>query len=145
VYETDLNGCIATDRIGRVPSRVPAECGSQRQRRNGKGAVVDPNASGGRRKRRWLVAAFALIVAIAVLAAYLLSLPQFGAPLEGDRLARARANPHYRDGKFVNPLPPASYQAADLWNLVRGQFGDEIRTPPAAIPVQAVAREALQA
>ena len=107
--------------------------------------MVNPNASGGRRKRRWLVTVFALIVAVAALAAYLLSLPQFGAPLEGERLARARANPHYRDGKFVNPLPPASYQAADVWNLVRGQFGDEIRIPPAAIPVQAVAREALQA
>ena len=89
----------------------------------------------------------ALMVAllIAASAAYVLSLPQFGGKLEGDRLARARANPHYRDGKFVNPLPPASYRLADAWEILAGQFfGDEVRTPPGAIPVVALGPDALK-
>jgi len=75
-----------------------------------------------------------------------LSQPVFGARMEGDRLARARANPHYRDGAFVNPLPPAGYRMADVRNLVTGQFfGREVREPPAPIPVLPVAAQTLQA
>jgi len=68
-----------------------------------------------------------------------LSLPQFGGELSGQRLARARANPHYRDGAFVNPLPPAAYTADYVWSMFTGQFlGDEVRIPPAPIPVKRI-------
>jgi len=105
---------------------------------------MNRRASSGGRTRRWWIVAALLLGALAVAAVIVLSLPVFGAKLEGERLARARANPHYHDGKFVNPLPPAPYQAADVWNLVRGQFGEEIRTPPVAIPVLRLARDSLQ-
>ena len=50
-----------------------------------------------------------------------------------------RANPYYHDGAFVNPLPPAPYTLAVAWELFKGQFfGNEVRQPPAAIPVVAV-------
>ena len=91
------------------------------------------------RARILLLVAAGLAVAIYAVAAFIFSLPQFGGELTGDRLARARANPHYRDGAFVNPLPPAAYRATDVWNLIKGQFfGDEVRVPPAAIPVVTV-------
>ena len=87
-----------------------------------------------------------LIVVIAIAVPWVLSLPQFGGELTGERLARARANPHRRDGAFVNPLPPASYTWDDVKNLVQGQFfGDEVREPPSAIPVLGVVPASLQA
>ena len=51
-----------------------------------------------------------------------------------------QANPHYRDGAFVNPLPPAP---ATPWptcaHLLAGQFvGDEVRVPPAPLPLVSV-------
>jgi L-ascorbate metabolism protein UlaG (beta-lactamase superfamily) len=92
-----------------------------------------------RRRTRYLIVAAGLLAAIGVAAVFVLSLPQFGGELTGERLARARANPHYRDGAFVNPLPPASYRFVDAWRLFRGQFfGDEVRVPARAIPVAAV-------
>jgi L-ascorbate metabolism protein UlaG (beta-lactamase superfamily) len=102
-----------------------------------------------RRKRsawRWLgIAAIVLIAAIAVATPLVLSRPPFGGELSGERLARARANPLYRDGAFVNPLPPASYTWDDVKNLFKGQFfGDEVREPPGQIPVVAVAPASLQ-
>lgn len=82
------------------------------------------------------MAVLVLAVILAASAAYILSLPQFGAKAEGVRLARMRANPLYRDGAFVNPVPPASYRLADIRSTLAGQFGgDEVRVPPAAIPV----------
>ena len=86
--------------------------------------------------RRIGVAAIGLIAVLAVGTLWVLSLPQFGGELAGERLARARANPHHRDGAFVNPLPPASYTWDDIENLFNGQFfGHEVREPPSAIPV----------
>lgn len=95
-------------------------------------------------RTRWWIGIAAVVLVLAGTAAYVLSLPQFGAKLAGERLARAQASPLYRDGKFANPLPPAGYRAEDVWNLVRGQFGDELRVPPAAMPVLAVNPEALK-
>ena len=86
-----------------------------------------------------LVAVALITLLLAAAAAYLLSLPTFGARLQGERLARAQANPLYRNGQFANPLPPATNRAADVWNLFKGQvFGDEGRVPPAPLPVLAV-------
>ncbi len=94
---------------------------------------------------RWWVGAAVAVLLLAALAAWVLSLPRFGARMAGDRLARAHANPLYRDAKFANPLPPAAYRAADVWALIQGQFfGDEVRAPRSAVPVLAVAAETLK-
>jgi len=95
---------------------------------------------------RWLIAGvLVLALLVAVAAAFVLSLPQFGGKLDGERLARARANPMYRDGKFVNAQPSASYTAADVWAMVKGQFfGDEVRVPPKPLPMQAVSADSLR-
>lgn len=87
----------------------------------------------------------ALIALLAIATPLVLSLPPFGGELAGERLARARANPQHRDGAFVNPLPPASYTWADVRNLFTGQFlGDEVREPPAPLPVVPVTPASLQ-
>ena len=102
--------------------------------------------SGARRwPRRFAGVLLGLVVLLVAVAAFVLSTPPFGAKLSGERLARAQANPHYRNGVFVNPLPPAEYSAADVWALVTGQFfGHEVREPPSAIPVLAVASDTLK-
>jgi len=102
--------------------------------------------TGARRARWWIVGVLlGLVLLIVAAAAYVLSTPPFGGKLTGERLARAQANPQYQNGAFVNPLPPAAYRAADVWAMFTGQFfGDEVREPPSAIPVIAVAPDALK-
>ncbi|HSB99181.1 MAG TPA: MBL fold metallo-hydrolase [Burkholderiaceae bacterium] len=102
-----------------------------------------------RKGRGWRIAglvAVVLVAAAAVATPLVLSLPQFGGELAGERLTRARANPHYRDGAFVNPLPPAGYTWAYAWTLLKGTFlGNEVRVPRGAIPVVPVVPERLRA
>ncbi len=87
----------------------------------------------GRRFLLFVVLPAAMLVGTALGA---LTLPPFGGRITGARRDRVRANPHFLEGKFVNPVPPASYSLSDMWTLVSGQFfGDEVRTPPAPIPV----------
>jgi L-ascorbate metabolism protein UlaG (beta-lactamase superfamily) len=97
--------------------------------------------------RRWLRrlsigAGVVMLLAIvgAGVAAWVLTLPPFGAELSGERLARARASPLYREGAFANPPPPAPARtASDVATMLRRQYGgDEVRVPPAALPVVAV-------
>jgi L-ascorbate metabolism protein UlaG (beta-lactamase superfamily) len=101
-----------------------------------------------RKRSVWRVIGLIVVAGIAVAAIatpLVLSQPPFGGELTGDRLARARANPLYHDGRFVNPLPPASYTWADVQALIAGQFlGDEVRVPPAPLPIVAVAPERLR-
>jgi L-ascorbate metabolism protein UlaG (beta-lactamase superfamily) len=99
-----------------------------------------------RRAGWWLLGLCAVALLLLAFASYTLSQPQFGGKLEGDRLARARANPQYRANKFVNVVPQASYRLADVWDVVRGQFFDhQIRVPPRPLPVQSVAAKVLEA
>jgi L-ascorbate metabolism protein UlaG (beta-lactamase superfamily) len=75
-----------------------------------------------------------------------LSQPQFGAPMSGARLERAKANPQYRDGRFVNVQPEAPTTLAAIADYVVRQFsGNEIRVPPAPLPVLTVDTAALAA
>jgi L-ascorbate metabolism protein UlaG (beta-lactamase superfamily) len=100
------------------------------------------------RRRAWRTLAIvvvALVVASAVATPIVLSQPQFGGTLSGERLARAQANAHHRDGAFVNPLPPAPYTWGYAWDLFKGQFfGHEVREPPGPVPVVAVTPASLQ-
>lgn len=95
-----------------------------------------------RRLARWLLRT---VVALAVVGAALaaagwavLSLPQFGMPMAGERLQRAQANANYRDGHFVNLEPEAPSTTSLLEYTLRQLSGDEVREPPSPIPVQAV-------
>ena len=81
-----------------------------------------------RRRRRWPIVAITLLLALFAAAAIVLSLPPFGARAAGERLARTQADPHFRDGAFVNDVPPAGYTVADVRALLAGQFlGDEVQ------------------
>jgi L-ascorbate metabolism protein UlaG (beta-lactamase superfamily) len=98
---------------------------------------------------RWLLRGALALAAVAVLLAAagwaVLSQPQFGAPMAGERLARALANPQYSDGRFVNLEPEAPSTTSLLDYTVRQFSGDEVREPPAPVPVVAVNPAALEA
>jgi L-ascorbate metabolism protein UlaG (beta-lactamase superfamily) len=101
------------------------------------------------RPARWLVRTAVTLAAVAAAlvaaASAVLSQPQFGAPMAGARLARALANPQYRDGRFVN-LEPEAPSTTSLAEYSLQQFsGKEVREPPAPVPVIAVDKAALQA
>jgi len=113
-------------------------------------ARLAPGAAAGRRRSRWLLRS---LVALALIAAVLaaagcavLSQPQFGAPMSGARLERAKANPQYRDGRFVNLQPETPTSSGAMLDYIVRQFsGDEVRVPPAPLPVLAVDKTALAA
>ena len=78
-----------------------------------------------------------LIAAIVVIAVFLRVWPAFGERIEGERLARVKASPQWRDGKFRNRLVTRTMLPGTLGKTLRMQFfGDEVRVPPIAIPVQ---------
>jgi len=88
----------------------------------------------------------AAVVALLVAAGWAVLLqPQFGAPMAGERLARALANPQYRNGRFVNLEPEAPSTTSLIDYTVRQLTGDEVREPPAPVPVVRVDAAALQA
>lgn len=93
-------------------------------------------------RRRWtiaLVGIAALAVLLFVAMRLVFSMAPFGGRLEGARLVRAQANPGFLDGAFANPLPPAPYTLAYVRDLFVGQFlGDEVRVPPAPLPVRRI-------
>lgn len=93
--------------------------------------------------------AIVLAAVVAVLAAAgwaVLARPDFGARMSGPRLERAKANPQYRDGRFVNLQPEAPTSLAALGDYVARQFsGNEVREPPAPLPVMTVDKDDLAA
>jgi L-ascorbate metabolism protein UlaG (beta-lactamase superfamily) len=101
-------------------------------------------------RARWLVRS---VVVLAVLAALLavtawvvLSQPPFGARMSGARLERAKANPQYRDGRFVNVQPEAPTTIAAMGDYLVRQFsGTEVRVPPAPLPLLPVDKATLAA
>jgi L-ascorbate metabolism protein UlaG (beta-lactamase superfamily) len=91
------------------------------------------------RARRWWIGSALLLVLLGVAAFGVLSLPPFGGKANGSRLDRMRANPQFEDGRFVNVERPAPYTFDVVRALLVGQFsGDELREPPAPMPVVAV-------
>lgn len=97
-------------------------------------------------KRFAILGTLATLLLLAIVAAsYVLSLPQFGGKLDGQELERARHNAHFHDGRFVNIIPQAGYQWAEIWQMFNAQmFGKEVRVPPSAIPVIAVTPDSLK-
>jgi L-ascorbate metabolism protein UlaG (beta-lactamase superfamily) len=102
--------------------------------------------SGPQRWLRALIVLAAIVAVLAVAGGVVLSQPQFGARMSGARLERAKANPQYRDGRFVNLQPEAPTTLAALGDYIVRQFsGHEVREPPAPPPVLAVDKAALAA
>lgn len=94
--------------------------------------------------RRTLVLVILSLAALFAGSLWVLSLPTFGGTLEGERLARAQAHPQWQDGAFVNVEPQAEGSIADLGVFLRESvFYDEIRVPPAPLPVLPVTVESL--
>ena len=118
-------------------------------------AMRDPCRSSGHASMsshaaRWFIRiAIVLAVVVALLAAAawaVLSQPAFGARMSGARLDRAKANPSYRDGRFVNLQPEAPTRLAAMGDdLVRQFSGTEVREPPARVPGLAVGKAELAA
>lgn len=98
------------------------------------------------RARRWWFGSVLLLALLGGAAFVVLSLPPFGAKASGSRLERERANPQFENGRFVNVERPAPYSFAVVRTLIAGQFsGDEVREPPAPMPIVAVDPAALAA
>lgn len=98
------------------------------------------------RRRRWPTVLLGIVLLLVAAGALVLSMPQFGGKAGGERLARMQASPHYREGRFVNEVPTARYTFAEVQALFTGQFlGDEVREPPAPLPIVHVDPAALKA
>lgn len=83
---------------------------------------------------RWSVGAVLVIVILT--GVVLLSAPDFGGVVEGDRLLRAKSSPSYGEDAFSNHPPQKAFTAADLWDWLEKSFsGDEVRVPTAPLPV----------
>src|SRR5215831_9725283 len=88
--------------------------------------------------------AIGLIALVAAATPLVLSLPQFGGELSGQRLERARRDPHFRDGRFVNPLPPAPFTFGYVRELIAGQLAaSDARVPARPLPVVPVTAASL--
>ncbi|HYD76909.1 MBL fold metallo-hydrolase [Ramlibacter sp.] len=96
-----------------------------------------------RRLVRTALVLLALVVVLLAAGWFVLSLPPFGAPMSGERLARALANPQYREGRFVNLEPEAPSTTSLFDYTLRQLTGDEVREPPAPVPVLTVDKAAL--
>ena len=98
---------------------------------------------------RWIVRSIVILgVATASIAAAgwaVLSQPEFGADMAGARLERALANPQFKGCLFVNLEPEAPSTTSLIDYTVRQLSGDEVREPPAPIPVVPVDKSALAA
>ena len=89
------------------------------------------------RKATWLTGFAVLTAALAVgITSALFLVASFGGRATGARAERLRASPAYRDGAFVNVVPPAPRSSGVMVDYLRRQFGgDEVRRPPAPLPV----------
>lgn len=82
----------------------------------------------------WLLIILAIVVI--VVAILLNSFPSFGGSASGKRLERMQACPHYRDGRFINPVPEKPVDFGTLWTTAYDWcFGGQKRKPKSAIPV----------
>ncbi len=89
------------------------------------------------RTRRVLLALLAAIVAsVVVLVASTGWLDALGAAPTGERLARIRRSPNFRDGAFRNPDAPPLAGTGGGWAMLRRWLaGHEQRVPPGPLPI----------
>ena len=89
-----------------------------------------------------LLVIVAAVVAIAVvLVASTGWLDALGAAPEGERLARIRRSPNYRDGVFRNPEATSLASTGSTWQTLRRWLGGhEQRVPPGPLPIVRLTR-----
>ena len=91
--------------------------------------------------RRVVAGGVVLAVALATIVLIASSewLDSFGALPSGERLARVRRSPNFRDGKFRNLVETHTMVPGSMWRTLRLQFtGDEERVPTTPIPIVAL-------
>jgi len=89
------------------------------------------------RKLTWTIVSLILIIVSS--AVLLINWTSFGGTVSGDRLKKVKASPHFIDGKFANTLPHPPLELGDVWGyLIEQFFGDQVRSPPSAIPVSSI-------
>ena len=82
-----------------------------------------------------------VVVILVVLVASTGWLDALGAAPKGERLARIRRSPNYRDGAFRNPDATTLGAPGSMWEMIRRALGGhEQRVPPAPLPVVALTR-----
>ena len=91
---------------------------------------------------RVLLALFAALVILAVVLVGSTGwLDAFGAAPSGERLARIRRSPNYRDGAFRNPEATSLGTPGSTWQTLRRWLaGHEQRTPPGPMPTVTLTR-----
>ena len=94
------------------------------------------------RKRRVLLGILAaLLLVVLVLAGSTGWLDALGAAPAGERLARIRRSPNYRDGAFRNPEATSVASTGSTWQTIRQWLGGhEQRVPPGPLPVVTLTR-----
>lgn len=84
------------------------------------------------RKRTWIVGVLAVLVLLGGLGSTIGC--ALSVDIEGARLERVQASPQYEDDAFVNVERQAPVSVS--WDYLREQFfGDQVRVPPAPVPV----------
>jgi L-ascorbate metabolism protein UlaG (beta-lactamase superfamily) len=90
--------------------------------------------------KTWMKAALALLVLAGLLAAgswLTFRLPSFGGVAEGARLERMRSSKQFHGTRFENTPPYVSQLT--FFGEMKSYFGDEVREPRFAVPVQPLA------
>jgi L-ascorbate metabolism protein UlaG (beta-lactamase superfamily) len=91
----------------------------------------------------WIVLALLVVVTAAVMWPEKL-VKSFGGKITGARLERIRRSPHWRDGKFINPVPTTTMKPGAFWETLRRQFlGKEKRNPEQPIPIVRLSKDDL--
>jgi L-ascorbate metabolism protein UlaG (beta-lactamase superfamily) len=91
---------------------------------------------------RMLIALLAtMAIAVVALIASTNWLDAFGAAPAGERLARIRRSPNYRDGAFRNPDATSVGVSGSTWKMLRQWLGGhEQRVPPGPLPIVSLTR-----
>ena len=88
----------------------------------------------------------AVLIAVIVLVASTGWLDALGAAPAGERLARIRRSPNYRDGAFRNPEATSLGAPGSTWTSLRRWLGGhEQRVPPAPMPIVRLTRASFAA
>src|SRR5918993_4158056 len=91
----------------------------------------------------WIL--WSLLAAVVVIGLVLVAstgwLDAFGAAPTGERLARIRRSPNYRDGGFQNPDATSLASEGSTWETIKRWLGGhEQRVPPAPMPIVTLTR-----
>jgi L-ascorbate metabolism protein UlaG (beta-lactamase superfamily) len=91
-------------------------------------------------RRRWVrrLVALAIFLGAAALGVYLAAdrCASFGAHAKGERLARMRSSPHFRNGAFVNAEPTGLMKPESFWPVARAWVASgTMRVPPCPLPM----------